>query len=221
MRITSALVFGVVCVLVLLSVQDSFAAIYKYVDQDGLINFADDLQSVPPQYRATAKIVSGEAQEQSLPGPSVHGESKAQAGAVMQEPASAEGTVGLNDKQKSTGTLAQTGFIGKRALTSVIVVVSTIFAFIILGVLDTDNKKAVTVVRIVLLWGTTVYLLYAHAGDVVRIFGRMDNEIESIKQQSDEKGKKAARAVKSLNTMVEEAGQTAADPEGPGATKKE
>ncbi len=221
MRITLVLMCGFVCVLLSLSVQDGFAAIYKYVDQDGLINFADDLQSVPAPYRATAKIVSGEAPEQSLPSPSTHEQSKARTGAAIQKPASATVPAGLNEKQKSTGTLLQTGSIGKRALTSAIIVVSAVFAFIILGILDTDHKKAVTVVRVVLLWGMTVYLLYAHAGDVVHIFSRMDSEIESIQQQSDEKGKKAARAMKSLNTMVEEAGQATADPEGAGAGKKE
>jgi hypothetical protein len=39
----------------------AFAAIYKYVDKNGMIYFADDLQSIPAQYRAAAKIVSGEA----------------------------------------------------------------------------------------------------------------------------------------------------------------
>ena len=95
------------------------------------------------------------------------------------------------------------GFSSKRVLLSTIIVVSAVFAFILLGILEADNKKAVAIARIILLWGVTVYLLYMHAGDAIRFVRTAGNEIEDVKHQSEEKAKKAAKAIKALNELQE------------------
>jgi hypothetical protein len=51
-----------------------------------------------------------------------------------------------------------------RVLISVVVVVSALFAFVILGILDADHKKAKRIVRVVILWGMSAYLILAHGG---------------------------------------------------------
>jgi hypothetical protein len=220
MRNKLLLVLGLVCVFGI-SVQDSHAAIYKYVDKDGLINFADDLQSIPAPDRGTAKIVSGEPEETSATSPAKKDQTKVQTGVTIPEaaPVAAPASSG-QEKQQPVGSV-KTGLFGKRALTSVIVIVSTVFAFIILGILDIDNKKIVTVVRVVLLWGMTVYLIYVHAGDVVGLFGTMGDTMQSVQKKSDERGKKAARALKNLNALVDQAEQSSADPADTETEKKE
>src|SRR3990170_8794848 len=45
------------------TVQDCFAATYKFVDKNGQVGFADDLQAVPEPYRATAVLIGGDANE--------------------------------------------------------------------------------------------------------------------------------------------------------------
>jgi len=172
---------------------DALAAIYKYVDKDGMIYFSDDLQSIPEQYRAAAKIVSGETKEEEEQRP------------VTQYQEKARMETGMND-DRSSG--AQQKPFGSRALTSAIIVVSAMFTFVILGILDIDHKKAVKIVRVIVLWGVSVYLLFAHAGDVVHVFSSMGNHVESVQRESEEKGKKAAKALKALDTLTEQAGKS-------------
>jgi hypothetical protein len=48
----------VLAALALLFARESFAAFYKYVDDKGVVSFADNLQSVPEKYRATAVVIN-------------------------------------------------------------------------------------------------------------------------------------------------------------------
>jgi hypothetical protein len=219
MRKKPVLMLGLVCLLGLVLAHNSLAAIYKYVDNDGMINFADDLQAVPAQYRASAKIVSGEADEKRPAGPLNREQPQVQPGTGAREPATAVAPAGMEEKRQPVKAPEATGSFGKRAFTSTVVAVSAVFIFIILGILDTDHKKAIAVVRVAVLWGVALYLIYAHAGDVGRIFSAVGGKIESVQQQSEEKGKNAARAVKSLNALVEQV--TSTENGGADAEKKE
>ncbi len=205
------LVLGLVCTFGFFSIQDTYAAIYKYMDSDGQVNFTDDLQSVPASCRATAKIVSGESDEKNMTSNSNNDQTKAPAGTVAPEGAPYTAPVVVSEKPKPVESQDETGSFEKRAIYSAVILVSAVFAFIILGILDTDHKKIVAIVRVVLMWGMMVYLIYAHAGDVVHLFSSAGNKIESVHRKSEEKGKKAARAAKSLNALLDQAEQAAAD----------
>lgn len=213
MRVKLIVVMGLVFLFGLLSAQQSLAAIYKYIDKNGLITLVDDLQSVPEEYRASAKIVSGETQEKSPSIPARRLGPEGQTGNSAPDAAS--------EKQRTAGTPDGTGVFGRKALVSAGVVVSVVFAFVILGIIDTDQKKAVKVARLVLLWGLSLYLLAAHAGDVINVVARIGGGIESVQKQSEEKGNKAAKAMKSLNALVEQAGQSSPEQAAPEAEKKE
>ncbi len=214
------LMLGLVCVFGFFSIQDTYAAIYKYMDSDGQINFTDDLQSVPVSCRATAKIVSGESDEKNVTSSSNNDQAKAAAGTVAPEGAPQTASVVVSEKQKPVESGEGTDSFGKRAIYSAVILVSAVFAFIILGILDTDHKKIVAIVRVVLMWGMTIYLIYAHAGDVVHLFSSTGNKIEAVHRKSEEKGKKAARAAKSLDSLLDQAEQAAADtPDSEGEEK--
>jgi hypothetical protein len=199
MRIKILLLFCLFCVFGFFCEQTSYAAIYKYLDKDGLICFSSDLQSIPEQYRASAKIVSGDAdqennqpaQDQSAPGQPVRNQN--------QSPSAAS--------DKSFAPEHESILFNNRVLISAIIIVSAVFAFVILGILETDHKKAVAIVRIILLWAVVLYLLIVHAGDAIRMVQSVSGTIEDAKHQSEEKGKKAAAAVKSWGKLMEQEAQ--------------
>ncbi len=175
---------------------NGLAAIYKYTDKDDMIHFVDDLQSVPEQYRSSAKIVNGEDKE----------EIKKQS---SQPPAQTE----TKKAEISTSNIAEkveAAPFGKRAIISAIIIVSALFAFVILNRLDMDNKKVISITRIIILWGISIFLLYAHVGDVVSVFSSIGGKIENTQQQAEEKGKKAAKAIKAMDAIIERAEDRAA-----------
>ena len=49
-------------------------------------------------------------------------------------------------------------------------------------------------------------LVTVHTGDVVRLFKKTGDKISDAHVQSAEKGKKAAKAVKQMNELIEQAG---------------
>ncbi len=189
------------CTAGLLPIENSFAAIYKFVDKGGLIHFADDLQSIPAEYRETAKIVSGQAPEKNpsdQDGLAVHPDP------VMPQAARSQELEAGDEHLMRASSLAEAGSLGKRVLISSVVVISAVSLFIVLGILDTDRKKLVSVLRVVLCWIVAVYLIFMHAKDATHIFSAMGNSIESLQKQSEEKGEKAASAVKVWNAMTEQ-----------------
>ena len=193
MQIRLMLVF--VLAMVLSATSNSFAAIYKYIDKNGIICFADDLQSIPEQCRATAKIVSGEQEEERKPAIQKRPEAQAEAKPWNAAPSSDRGKVSIEGQAKNL-------FSG-RVLISVVVVVSALFAFVILGVIDADHKKAIKIVRMVILWGMSVYLILAHAGDVEDIFKTLGGKVDTVQRESEDKGKKAAKSMKEINVFMQ------------------
>ena len=202
-------------ILGITATSDCFAAIYKYIDKDGMIYFADDLQSIPEQYRAAAKIVSGDANKEEKRPVNQHQQN------ILTE-TEKNGTMPADVQEKPLIEIAGKKSFISRAVVSGIIVVSALFAFVIMGILDRDHKKSVKIIRVVILWGVSVFLLYAHTGDVVTVFNSFGNKMERAQRQSEEKGKKAAKALNALNALVEKAEKaSSADPAGTEPEKKE
>jgi len=202
-------------VIGLTSSSDGFAAIYKYTDKDGMIHFADNLQSIPAQYRGAAKIVNGEEKDANK------GQTNQNKLNAMVEIKQVERTIAafferLFIEKKDTDSF------GSRAMVSAIVVLSALFALTILKILDADHKKTIAITRVVIIWGVSVFLLFTHARDVVTVFSLVDSKIESSKQQAKEKGKNAAKDIKRLNSFLEQVEKTpSSDPGEAGQEKKE
>jgi hypothetical protein len=196
-----------VVVLGFLAMSDVFAAIYKYTDKDGMITFADDLQSIPEQYRASAKIVSGETEVQKKPAMQTQapGQSDAKQVAPAPSPALEQGRGAVVENSKSV-------FSG-RLLISIIVVVSALFSFVILGLYDEDHKKSIKIIRVVILWGVAIFMLYAHAMDVVQLFSLASGKIDAVQEESAEKGRKTARKIKEYGEAMDQLGKPDALPE--------
>ncbi len=173
-----------------------FAAIYKYTDKDDMIHFVDDLQSVPEQYRSTAKIVNGEEKAEIKKQPDQYQPS-------AQEEAKKTEVLSSGVSEKNTTKKSEETSFSRRAIISAIIIVSALFAFVILGMLEFSNKKVIAITRIVIIWGVSVFLLYAHAGDVLAVFSTFGSKIEDTQKQAEEKGKKAAKAVKTFDALIE------------------
>jgi hypothetical protein len=202
-------------VIGLSSSSEGFAAIYKYTDKDGTMHFADNLQSIPAQYRGAAKIVSGKEKDEHK-GQTTQTKLNALDEIKQVERMIATAWERLFIEKKDTDSF------GSRVLVSAIVVLSALFAFTILKILDADHKKSVAITRVVIIWGVSVFLLFAHAGDVVAVFRLVGNKIERSKQQAEEKGKNAAKDMKQLNSLLEQVEKTpSSDPREAGQEKKD
>ncbi len=210
MRTRLILVF--IIIVVLSATSNSFAAIYKYVDENGIVSFADDLQSVPEKNRATAKIVSGEQEPEKTPVIQKQPQAQAEAKPGTAEPSTVPEKASIAGHAKS--------FFNNRVLISALVVVSALFAFVILGILDADHKKSIKIVRVVILWGMSLYLIVAHVGDVVNLFRTLKSEVDTVQRDSEEKGKKAAKAIKEINAVIQNVDNTASQDTGGSGTEK-
>jgi hypothetical protein len=206
MKMRAQLMLLFVLAVMLSTTANSFAAIYKYIDENGIICFADDLQSIPEQCRATAKIVSGEQEEEKKSAIQKQPQSQAEAKTGNAASAIDRGKAPIEGHAKH--------LFSSGALISVVVVVSSLFAFVILGILDADHKKSIKIVRVVILWGASVYLIVAHAGDVVGMFRSVDSKIETVKRESGEKGKKAAATMKEINALIQNVDNAASQASG-------
>lgn len=213
MNMRARLILVLVIALLLSAASKSFADFYKYIDKNGILCFADDLQSVPEQYRATANIVRNEREIEPKP-------------AIQKQPVRAEADPGNEESSPDPGNVSIGGFakslFSSRVLISVAVVVSALFAFVILGILDVDHKKAIKIVRVVILWGMSIYLIVAHGGDAVNMFKTLKGEVDTAQRESEEKGKKATKAMKELNSVIQNVDHAASQvSEGTDPEKKE
>lgn len=196
MKVQIRFMIAFVVALLLFASSDSFAAMYKYLDKDGMVCIADDLQSIPKQYRDTSTIVSGAVEEEEQKPLYRHlPQTKLETSAVSTAPSAARVQSSFEGIKKS--------FTMNKVMISILVVVSALFAFVILGILDADHKKSIKIVRVIILWGMSVYLIFAHAGDVVQQFRSTTDTISAAQQRSVEKGEKAAKALKEMNELMQ------------------
>lgn len=179
------------CLGSMVFVRNSDAAYYKYIDKDGVVCFADNLQVIPEQYRAKAVIVETEAKDDEIKpaGPAVSKTEPAPAGADTRQE--------VKGPRLLSTRLMISGAIGLGALLLFVVINSQSEL--------KENKKVLSLIRRSLMAVVLLYLIFAHAGDVMTIFGAAGKTVEEVQQQSAEKGKKAAQTIKSLDTMFEAA----------------
>jgi hypothetical protein len=169
----------------------SDAAIYRYVDKDGVICFADNLQVIPEQCRATAVIVDNEATDDIKPSkPMVVTKTDMALSAAETKPEN-RGPRPLSIR------LMISGAVGLSAL-MIFIVISRLPEF-------KENKKILIIIRASLIGMISLYLIVAHVKDMISLFSMAGRVVEDVQNQSAEKGKKAAQAIKSLDALFEEA----------------
>lgn len=191
-------------------VQDGFAATYKFVDKNGQVGFADDLQAVPEPYRATAVLIGGGGSE-----------GERTSGSPAATGAQAPAQPGMNAQQAppeavpdqaspvQTQPLAQGSGLpfSIRLAISIGVVIATILISVFLGNVAGlhGHDRAIHVLRVSLSWLVVIYLVAAHAQDVMAIFKTVGKQVQSVSDQSAKRGEKAAKAIKAMDALREQA----------------
>ncbi len=178
------------CLGGMIIVRDSHASFYKYINKDGVACFADDLQAVPEQYRASAVIVETETDDdRATPA--------APAGPAANK---AETPVSVSEARPESGRPLST-----RLMISGAVGLGAFFIFVVISSQLKEDKKALSIVRGLLMAGVSMYLVAAHVGDVMTMFGLAGKAVEEVERRSEERGKKAAQTIKSIDAMFDEA----------------
>jgi hypothetical protein len=181
-------------VLVLLGfgVRQASADIYRYVNDEGIICFADNLESVPAQYRAIAVNTTAEEEKNQV----LRSQTGPQANIAPSLAA---------PREEPAATMTFTA----RLLMTVGVV------FVWFGILMTIKKtgvfkgreKFLPTTQIVLGCIFLVYLVMVHGKDAVGLFTMAGNKIEAVREKQAQRGRKAGQAIKALNAIMEEAGK--------------
>jgi hypothetical protein len=184
------------CLFAIVFVSNSMAVFYKYVDKDGNLCFADNLQVIPEQYRASALIVQEESKDEPAKAPT---------------PAAAESAraQSISMAQESPQKHAALSF-SYRLMVSGCIIIGSIVAFYIIRnqAALKRNEKLTSIIRNALIAIVSLYLVIAHAKDANTIVGMAGNALGNVQRQSAERGKKAARAMKALDALFDKAQKT-------------
>lgn len=195
------------------------AATYKYTDKDGNVGLADDLGSIPAQYRATAVLISGSSKEDS-PSPDAQLDPKLQGQPAVQtdtappvltpQAASAPAEVVQAPRQETQGQP-----FSIRLAISIGVVIAAIFVSVFLGKISAmhGHDRAIHILRVSLSWLVVVYLVVAHAKDVMTLAKIAGGHVQSVSEQSAKKGEKAAKAIKTMEAVLDQAEKRAQENE--------
>ncbi len=193
----------VLAALGLLFARESCAAFYKYVNDKDVVSFADNLQSVPEKYRATAVIINDGT---------VDDEAKTATKPVVNKALEAPTATVANTTGKSASK--EPASFSSRLFISLGVVLSSLIIFSVISKRTDmrENKKFLFVMRSILITLVSIYLVYAHERDVAGVFSMASHAVDDVKHHSEEKGKKAARTIKSLDALFEQAQKTQKTP---------
>jgi hypothetical protein len=165
--------------------------IYKYIDKEGTPCYADNLQAVPEQYRATAVIIGEEST-----GPTKTHLSSATSQDKQSQPA-----------ENVAAHTPSVRPLSLRLLISCCIVIISILVYVSLRKLVKfhEREKLHGIARAVFITILSLYLLFVHVSDVTTLFHIATNAVDDVERQSAEKGKKAAQAIKKLDAMFESA----------------
>ncbi len=169
-------------------VQKGHAAFYKYIDKSGVVCFADNLQVVPEQYRASVVLVQNEQQEEIHPAATTENTTETAPAAVTQQSVSAPLSLDT-----------------RLTISSAIAIGALLFFLFVKNVPRLEqNRSMLIMIRGALIGAVSIYIIYAHAGDVLIMYGRASRAIEETQQKSAERGRKAGQFIKQMDAMAED-----------------
>jgi len=206
-------VLSVILFLVLLGfgTRDACADIYKYVNEEGDTNFADNLESVPEKYRATAvNMTPVEDRNQVLPLTHMtQSQSQAQLEQRVQpNTMTSQPTIAASQEAPRDESVLTMAFTTRLLMTAgvVFVWIAVLFAIKKTGEFK-GREKVLPVTRIALSCIFLVYLVLVHGKDVVILYTMAGNKIEAVQEKQAQRGKKAGEAIKALNKLMDDAGK--------------
>jgi hypothetical protein len=182
-------------VLILAVGRESQAVIYKYMSEQGVPTFADDMQKIPEQYRAQAVIVTGGNDFDAY---------------AEQEKARLAAEERTRQEQRVAAPVKAEKPLSSRLVRSGIAAGVFIALLFVVSHLDALREQAQVLFRVrtglaVLL---LVFLAFNHARDVRGLFGTvgdtLPNPVASMQERSAERGKKAAEAYKAMGKVLDQ-----------------
>ena len=185
-------------ILMLASGRESHAVIYKYVSEQGVPTFADDMQKIPEPYRAQAVIVTGGNDYDAY---------------TEQEKARLAAEERTRQEQQAVAPVKAEKPLSSRLIRSGIAVGLFIALLFVAAHIDALREQAQVLSRIRM--GLAVFLLvflaFTHVRDVMGLFGKvgdtLPNPVASIQEKSAQRGKKAADAYKSMDKVLDQRAQ--------------
>jgi len=183
-------------ILMLASGRESHAVIYKYVSEQGVPTFADDMQKIPEPYRAQAVIVTGGNDYDAY---TEQEKARVAAAARALQEQSSQTSSAVKIEEKLSARLIRSGV-------AVVLFAALLFVAANLHVLQ-EQARVLLRVRTALVLLLVAFLGYTHAGDVAGLFGNawdtVANPLSRVQERSAERGRKAAEAQKVMNKILE------------------
>ncbi len=188
----TALLFAFLVLALLGSgVRQASADIYRYVNEEGIICFADNLESVPEKYRAIAVNTTAEEEKNQI--------------RSQTEPRTNIAPSQAAPREEPAHTMTFTARL--------LMTVGVVFAWfgILMAIKKTGvfkgREKFLPAAQIALGCIFLAYLVMVHGKDVAGLFSMAGNKIEAVREKQAERGRKAGQAIKTLNTFMDEAGK--------------
>jgi hypothetical protein len=185
----------IVLILILAVGRESQAVIYKYVSEQGVPTFADDMQKIPEQYRARAVIVNGGNDFDAY---------------AEQEKARLAAEERTRQEQRAAAPVKTEKPLSSRLIRSGIAVGIFIALLFVTAHFDALREQVQLLFRV--RAGLVVFLLLFltvnHGRDIMGLFGSvgdtLPNPVASMQERSAERGKKAAEAYKAMDRVLDQ-----------------
>jgi hypothetical protein len=188
-------------ILILAVGRESQAVIYKYVSEQGVPTFADDMQKIPEQYRAQTVIVTGGSDFDAY---------------AEQEKSrlAAEERTRQEQQERAAAPVKVEKPLSSRLIRSGIAVGIFIALLFVTAHFDALREQAQLLfrVRTGLVVFLALFLAVNHGRDIMGLFGKigdtLPNPVASLQEKSAERGKKAADAYKAMGKILEQGAQS-------------
>ena len=176
--------FVILCIgLLFLSPRFAAAQTFKYTDKNGVVNFTDDRESIPAEYRKSAVVVKDEAEKKPIEPVKI--EAVPQPSAAAAPPATAA-PQGAADRLLA--------LVGDSALaTRAGIIAALVLIFIFAGWLlrSVENKRIITLVRCAVVLLVIVIAFQAYLEKAANQMHELKNQAEAFKKQAEKRGVKA------------------------------
>lgn len=170
--------------------QISFATIYKYTDKKGTVCLTDNEKTIPKQYRDKVVVIK---EEEISSGLSID----------KRQPLTEKGEVEASEEQSLYSRWQEMPLL-RRFVISAFVFIGFLIILKVLGKLLSDKRRRILAwIHIGLVSLLLFYLAVAHGEDVMTGFGMISGKINSFQAKSEEKGRRAAEAAKTIKTLLD------------------
>ncbi len=191
------IVMPLLSLLSIILIQGSFADIqkyYKYIDKNGTECYADNLQSIPEEYKKKAVIISVQFKKDESRQSEVQSENGVPSSATENKKETAK----IIDKEKVKEAIE--GFVRSSLFKFIAVIIGFLLVFIIVGKVSSSlgHRGIGTLLRIALALLVLLYVFNSYLEEIVGAFTMLKEEVMGVKKQAEERNEKADKTMNEL-----------------------